>query len=160
MVDFYERVLGFEVSDRGSLDASNPDLEIAFLSQIDTDHHQLAMVPIRGEGPPTTINHLAFRVEDLAEVKAVATRIEADGGTPKPVNHGNAWSVYFSDPEGNGLEVFCDSPWHVRQPQAKAWDLAMSEDELRERTQTEFGQEPDFQPMQAYHAARRRRFGG
>ena len=35
-----------------------------------------------------------------------------------PVSHGNAWSLYFTDPEGNGLECFVDSPFHVAQPYA------------------------------------------
>ena len=40
------------------------------------------------------------------------------------MNHGNAWSLYFTDPEGNGLECFVDSPFHVTQPYADRLDLA------------------------------------
>jgi catechol-2,3-dioxygenase len=31
-------------------------------------------------------------------------------------SHGNAWSVYLNDPEGNYLEFFVDTDWHVQQP--------------------------------------------
>ena len=34
------------------------------------------------------------------------------------MSHGNTLSIYFNDPEGNGLEVFWDTPWHVAQPKA------------------------------------------
>ena len=32
------------------------------------------------------------------------------------MNHGNAWSVYFRDPEGNRIEIFCDTEWYIEQP--------------------------------------------
>ena len=161
IVSFYRDVLGFQVSDRGPLDPSNPGMDVAFMSQVATDHHQLAFVPVRGDGPPTTIDHMAFRVDSLDDVKALARTLEADGRATdiKARNHGNAWSVYFRDPEGNGLEVFCDSPWHVRQPQLKPWDLAMSEDELRRQTEEQFGTEPEFQSMEAYQATQRVHLG-
>ena len=161
MLAFYADVLGFEVSDRGPLDPNNPGLEIAFLSQVGSDHHQLAFVPVRGDGPSTTLDHMAFRVDSLADVKAMAERLQSDGRATNlnPLNHGNAWSVYFKDPEGNGLEVFCDSPWNVRQPQGKPWDLSMSEDELRRQTEEQFSGEPGFRPMAEFYAEHRRRHG-
>ncbi len=161
MINFYQKALGFEVSDRGLLDPNNPGLELAFLSQLGSVHHQLAFASVRGDGPSTTLDHMAFRVDSLSEVKTVAERVRADGraGEVRPVNHGNAWSVYFTDPEGNGLEVYCDSPFAVQQPQMKQWDLSLSEDELRRQTEEQFGGEPGFQPMEDYYAARRRRLG-
>lgn len=160
MIAFYRDVLGFQVSDRGAV---GPDggLELAFLSQAASDHHQIAFVPARGEGPSTTLHHMAFRVDSLADVQAMAERLRADGRAADitPISHGNAWSVYFSDPEGNGIEVFCDSPFHVQQPQAVPWDLATSEAELRRVTEERFGGEPGFMPMEAFVAARRRRLG-
>ena len=161
MISFYRDVLGFQVSDRGPLDPHSPGLELAFLSQVGTDHHQLAFVPVRGDGPPTTLDHMAFRVEALADVKAMAEKLRADGRASglHALNHGNAWSIYFKDPEGNGLEVFCDSPWSVRQPQVKPWDLSMSEEELRRQTEQQFRAEPGFRPMDEFYAEQRRRLG-
>lgn len=161
MVDFYERVLGFAVTDRGPLDPANPDFEMVFLSQAGSDHHQLAFAPMRGDGPSTTLDHIAFRVDSLADVKELAARIQADGRSARlsPINHGNAWSVYFADPEDNTIEVFCDSPYSVQQPQGHGWDLAASEDEMRRRTEEQFASQPNFQPMEEFHAAHRRRLG-
>ena len=161
MVDFYRDVLGFQVSDRGQLDRNNPALELVFLTQVGNDHHQLAFLPIRGEGPSTTLDHMAFKVDSLADVKAMAEQLQGDGrgSDIKPINHGNAWSIYFKDPEDNSVEVFCDSPFHVAQPQAKPWDLTMTEDELRRHTEEQFGREPEFKPMKEFYAEHRRRIG-
>jgi catechol 2,3-dioxygenase len=161
MIAFYRDVLGFEVSDRGPIDPSGGGIDLAFLSQVGSDHHQLAFVPVRGDGPSTTLDHMAFRVDALADVKAVASKLQADGRATEltPISHGNAWSVYFKDPEGNGIEIFCDSPFHVRQPQVASWDLAMSEEDLRRATEERFGAEPEFRPMPEFLAAHRRRHG-
>lgn len=161
MIDFYRDVLGFQVSDRGPLDPDNPGLELAFISQVGSDHHQLAFAPVRGEGPSTTLDHMAFKVDSLADVKAMAEKLQGDGRASgiSAVSHGNAWSVYFKDPEDNSVEIFCDSPFHVRQPQVRTWDFSMSEEELRRATEEQFGGEPEFKPIDEYYAERRRRFG-
>jgi catechol-2,3-dioxygenase len=159
MLSFYEKVLGFRVSDRGPIDSRNPALELVFLSQVGTDHHQLAFVPVRGPDAPGQLDHMAFRVDSLDDVKELAEKLR-DGGhadTLSPVNHGNAWSVYFKDPEGNGIEVFCDSPWAVRQPQAKPWDLSLTEEQLRRQTEAQFRDEPGFKPIDEFYAEHRRR---
>lgn len=52
MLSFYKEVLGFEVSDRGPIDRTNPGgLELAFLTQVGSDHHQIAFVPVRRRRP-------------------------------------------------------------------------------------------------------------
>lgn len=158
MVDFYTNVLGFEVSDRGPVGGPGSP-EIVFLSQVDTDHHQIAFAPFRqGDAPPNSVDHIAFRVDGFDEVKAFIERLQKDGRATKlnPVNHGNAWSIYFRDPEENGIEIFCDSPWHVQQPQLKAWELGMDEEELRAQTQEQFGSEPGFGSIDAYYESRKR----
>ena len=156
MLEFYTEVLGFEVTDRGPVGPPGSP-ELVFLSQVETDHHQLAFLPIRkGEEPPNTVNHFAFRTASITDVREAARRLEADGRATEinPVTHGSTWSVYFLDPEGNGIEVFCDTPWHVRQPQAKPWNLSMSDAELLEWTRKEFESEPEFRPIEEYYAAR------
>ena len=78
MLDFYTRVLGFEVSDRGPLAPGAP--EVVFMSQVATDHHQLAFFPIRqGDAPPNSVDHFAFRVDSLADVREMIERLEKDG---------------------------------------------------------------------------------
>ena len=156
MLEFYAEVLGFEVADRGPIGPpGSPD--IVFISQVETEHHQLAFLPIRqGDEKPNSIDHMAFRTDSLTDLRAMGDTLEKDGRATDitPLCHGSSWSYYFKDPEGNGVEVFCDSPWHVAQPQGKRWDPSLSDDELRAWTEKEFGGEKEFGPIDAYYASR------
>lgn len=162
MLDFYTGVLGFEIADRGPIaGAGSP--EIVFLSQVPTDHHQLAFLATRrDDGPSNNVNHFAFRVASLDDVKAVIAALESDGRATNlnPLSHGNAWSIYFSDPEGNGIEVFCDTPFHVAQPQGKPWDTSLDEDALIDWTRETFAGEPEFGPIETFYARRARELEG
>lgn len=62
----------------------------------------------------------------------------------RELSHGNAWSLYFADPEGNGVECFVDTPFHVRQPQGKPTDIELDDEALLNKTKADFDQEPDF----------------
>lgn len=159
MVAFYRDVLGLTVSDRGPLGPGRP--EIVFLSGNSSDHHQIAFVPVRGPEDASSLEHMAFRVDTLAEVKLYLERIKAADHAPKfrPVTHGNAISVYSFDPEGNGVEVFVDTPWHVRQPQGEPWDPSQSDEEILAGVRERFASEPEFMPMEDYRAQQAARFG-
>src|SRR3954469_1783608 len=157
MLDFYTGLLGFEITDRGPLGRPGSP-EIVFLSQVDTDHHQLAFMSNRSDDrPPNSVDHFAFRVDSLADVKEMIGRLEADERATRlrPVTHGNAWSIYFRDPEGNGIEVFCDSPWHVQQPVADAWDPAKDLDVVIDETRNAYASNAQFGPIEDFYAARR-----
>ena len=77
-----------------------------------------------------------------------------DGIRIAPLSHGNTLSIYFNDPEGNGVEVFWDTPWHVAQPQGKPWDISMDREQALAWVQDHFGQEPSFEPREAYYQRR------
>jgi catechol 2,3-dioxygenase len=150
MVEFYCGTLGFEVTDRGPLRAS----EIVFLSQTASAHHQVALVSGR-EAPAASDNlhHIAFRsggtLDDLRRLKDV---LDSDPRVTQimPLTHGNAWSVYFRDPEFNGVEVFIDTPWHVRQPQGEPLDLSRADNDIVEWTRAHYANEPEFGPMDEF----------
>lgn len=156
MLGFYTDVLGFEVTDRGEVGGK----PVAFLSQVETDHHQLAFMESAREsaGGKTRnrVAHFAFRVESLREVQALHNRLRADerAANVSPITHGNAWSLYFADPEGNGIEVFCDSPWHVRQPQGGPWDPTASEQEVHAATRAAYEHTAGFRPIADYYRER------
>lgn len=130
MVTFYCEALGFVVADRGAI---GPDQSLAFLSGNSSDHHQLGLLEGRGDDD----------------------RI----GDGLPVTHGNAVSVYFKDPEGNGIEIFCDTPWHVPQPQLKGWEPSTSAEEVLASVEAKFASEPGFTPMAEYRSAQAKAFG-
>src|SRR5262249_53538968 len=69
-----------------------------------------------------------------------------------PICHGNAWSVYFQDPEGNRIEMFCDTPWYLPQPLGFKIDLDKPEDELFRETEAYCRDREGFKPMEAWRA--------
>jgi catechol 2,3-dioxygenase len=154
MVAFYCDTLGFEVTDRGPLRAQ----EIVFLSQTANAHHQLALVTGRPTPAPSdNLHHVAFRSGGtLDDLRALQGKLESDDRVTQimPLTHGNAWSVYFRDPEFNGAEVFIDTPWHVRQPQGEPLDLSRSDEEIVEWTRTHYASEPEFGPLDEFFRRR------
>ena len=144
---FYCEVLGFHVTNRGPVPGGS---EIAFLSQDPSAHHQIAMVG--GLEPPDAafmmVDHLAFRTGTLDDLRVLRERLVAAGVDPiLPICHGNAWSLYFNDCEGNGVECFVDTPFHVAQPFAQGFDLDQSDEEILEATRQLIESEPEFRPM-------------
>lgn len=144
---FYCDVLGFHVTNRGPVPGGS---EIAFLSQDPSAHHQIAMVG--GLEPPSSafvlVDHLAFRTGTLDDLRVLRGKLLAAGADPiLPICHGNAWSLYFDDCEGNGVECFVDTPFHVAQPFAQGFDLDQSDEEILEATRKLIESEPEFRPM-------------
>ena len=154
MIDFYTNTLGFEVTDRGPLGGD----EIVFLSQVANHHHQVAFITGREKPDPSnSVHHVAYRsAGTLDDLRALKKELATDARVTQimPLTHGNAWSVYFRDPEFNGLEVFIDTPWHVRQPQGEPLDLDKSNEEIVEATRAHFSDEPEFGPIEEFYKAR------
>ena len=143
MLDFYTKTLGFSISDRGPIAEKGPD--IIFLSQTHDEHHQLAFVTTRkAEDPPSALNHIAFRVQSFGDLQNLKTRLEAVEKDFLPLSHGNTLSLYFADPEGNGLEVFWDTPWHVSQPSGIVWDSNLDETAALAWVEATFNQDAEF----------------
>jgi catechol 2,3-dioxygenase len=158
MIQFYCDTLGFKVTDRGPLGAA----EIVFLSQTANEHHQLAFVTGRETPAPSrNLHHVAFRsTGTLNDLRSFKQALEADARVTqiRPLAHGNAWSVYFRDPEFNGVEVFIDTPWHVRQPQGEPLDLTRTDEEIVDWTRAHFANEPEFGPLDEFFRQRAQRF--
>ncbi|HTT78729.1 MAG TPA: VOC family protein [Stellaceae bacterium] len=149
MIDFYTNVLGFVVSDGA------PDGRITFLSRNPSDHHQVVLVRGRETELETPmVQQVSFNVGTLAAVQRAYKKIVASGCDGiRPTSHGNAWSVYFRDPEGNQIEMFCDTPWYVPQPCGFKIDLDASEAEVYRATEEYCRAQPGFQPMEEWRAA-------
>lgn len=142
MVAFYTRVFGFIVSDRGVTRGS----PIAFLTLDPGAHHQIVMA----EGRPAElvfnpIQQISFKTDKLASVRAYYKALQSESVTNiQGITHGNAWSIYFQDPENNRTEVYCDTPWHVAQPFGVPIDMALPEDEIMRRTQELIRDKPTY----------------
>lgn len=156
---FYTEVLGFHVTDR--TDPSAPGDAMVFLSQDPAEHHQIVLVQMTDPPAPafTMLDHLAFRAATLADLRAIGDRLAAAGVTDViPISHGNAWSLYFTDPEGNGVECFVDSPFHVAQPHADPLDLSAPDAEVERTTRERVAGLPGFRSFADWRADAAERF--
>ncbi len=161
MCRFYCDVLGFEVTNRGPV--GDEGSELAFLSQDPAHHHQIAMVtgaPVP-EHAFVLLDHFAFKTGTLDDLRALRASLQEAGVEGiLPICHGNAWSLYFSDCEGNGLECYVDTPFHVAQPFASGFDLDQSDDEILEGTRALIESKPEFRPMAEWQVDFARRLEG
>ena len=60
--------------------------------------------------------------------------------------------AWYKDPEGNQIEMFCDTPWYVPQPCGFKIDLDKSEDEVFRATEAYCREQPGFKPMEEWRA--------
>lgn len=124
---FYADVLGLTVTDE------DLDHGIVFLSaRPEVEHHELVLA--RGRTAPAgvkLVQQISFRVDDVDTLLAFHRRFR-DAGVEiqQEVTHGNAYGIYFWDPEGNRIEVYVRVPRDVRQPFRKDLDFEQSKEEL------------------------------
>ena len=148
MTDFYTRVLGFSVTDRAVIRGAS----LVFLSRDPDEHHQIVLVPGREAGSPSTINQISFRMVDLAELRRMHTLLRGQSAPGlSPVNHINAWSLYFLDPEGNRIELFVQTPWYA-PPVSVPLDLSLDDDALQALTQAMAKDAPGHMQRTEWHA--------
>ncbi|HET7597448.1 MAG TPA: VOC family protein [Burkholderiales bacterium] len=154
MADFYSRVLGFTITDRGNLETPRGAVGLVFLSRDPTEHHQIALVSGRPEELPfNPINQISFRMADFAGLREMHRRIQGEAVSEiAPVSHGNALSVYFLDPEGNRVELFVDTPWYVTQPLRIPMDLSLSDEALWKWAEENARKLPGFRPVEEWRA--------
>lgn len=158
MARFYKEALCFTETDRGDLGA----VQLVFLSRDPSEHHQLVLATGRpADLGFSVINQISFRVPDLATLRIVLTRVQADGGASdiQPTTHGNAVSVYFRDPEGNRLEVFMDTPWYCEQPLREPIDLDQPDEAIMARAEAIVRSRPRFQSRAQWQAGMARLMG-
>lgn len=156
MKAFYIRMFGFAVADEGVLHGGR----YAFLSRSPKDHHQIVVAEGRKpETTQTTVNQISFRCENLAQLRQVYRAVSDDEDVQKVIatDHGNAWSVYFYDPEGNRLEAFMDTPWYINQPHRHELDLSLPDDEIFARSEAHAKADASFEPVEDWRESFRKR---
>ena len=135
MIDFYGRVLGLNVSDgrKREVGVSRGNSEIILLSNEPQIHQQLQLSAGLIDGDECTVVHqVSFRLSDLTELREIARRIveetQIDLTQLDQLDHGNAWSLYFRDPENNMLELYVETPWQLKHPFAQPFDIMQPDD--------------------------------
>jgi catechol 2,3-dioxygenase len=150
MAAYYKDTLGFFETDRGFLE----DRQLIFLSRDPDEHHQIIFIAGLSKKPvEEVINQLSFRFVSLHELLAFAKFLR--GRNPEdmqPINHGNAWSIYFRDPEGNRIEAYTPSTWYISQPCRVPLDIDRAEAAIRATTEEWCRVQPGFMPAETYRA--------
>ncbi len=157
MERFYTGVIGLVVTDRGKV-ARLGNADIVFLSANPANHHQVVLISWQEPKRPSVVNQMSFKVDTLADLKEMRARINlAAVGPITPIDHGNAWSIYTSDPDGNGVEIYLDSPWQVAQPHGLPLDLDRSVEDIMRATEARIRSDPSFEPRERWQEAFARR---
>ena len=107
---FFTEVLGLpQVGDNGKG-------MLFFSTDVRENHHMLAIRQVPDGAPPLNpeqggMEHVAYELGSFAELQE-AYRIfkESNVKIHMMVYHGIAKSIYFEDPDGNVLEVYCNVP--------------------------------------------------
>jgi catechol-2,3-dioxygenase len=87
-----------------------------FLS-VGEQHHDLALFQLAsGEAPAATqpgLHHMAWQLGSFAELQAAYRQLR-DLGIPvdAAIAHNVTRSIYFADPDGNRVELYCDMVEH------------------------------------------------
>jgi catechol 2,3-dioxygenase len=104
-VDFYSNALGMKVM-------KSADGRFATVS-FGYQHHDIALIPARGaNGGPTPVgmNHFAIEVRDYCElVRFTGRLIDAGVAIERAIDHRTGVGVYFKDPDGNSVELWCEN---------------------------------------------------
>ena len=77
-------------------------------------HHDVALQSVGPNAPLPTrdqvgLFHTAFEVPDKAAFAATYLRLKEAGVPVVMTDHRISWALYFSDPSGNGVEIYCDT---------------------------------------------------
>ena len=104
--DFYTRTLGLKVA--------HEDLErgAVFLS-FGEAHHDLALFQLATGAAPDAaqpgLHHMAWQLGSVEELQAAYRELKALGvPIESSVEHNVTRSIYFPDPDGNRVELYCD----------------------------------------------------
>ena len=105
---FYTDVIGFEIS------LERPGFG-TFLTAGEM-HHDLAIFQAPEGAAPTAdgdigLNHMAIEVADFQELTDYYHKLQQYFETDdlRTTDHGMTKSIYIKDPEGNGIELYCNT---------------------------------------------------
>ena len=103
---FYTNFLGLSVTEM----VGN---QYAFLSD-GSCHHTIALQNVGADAPTpgrymTGLYHVAFELADKTDFASALQKLRGAGVQVNPVDHLISWAMYFTDPDGNGLEIYVDT---------------------------------------------------
>jgi catechol-2,3-dioxygenase len=158
MTRFYVDILGFIITDRGVFGA----MEVVFLSRDPEEHHQIVLTTGRPSSlPANTLNpdfgpcvqQISFKMGTLADLRDMKSRLENSSATGiTAASHGNAWSIYAHDPDGNYIEFYMDTEWYAQQPFYVPLDFNKTDQEIMSETRAMCEASPGFKPIEQWRS--------
>jgi catechol 2,3-dioxygenase-like lactoylglutathione lyase family enzyme len=145
MRDFYERVIGLTVTDEDEEQGI-----VFFSSRPGVEHHEFVLQRGRTAPPGSLLPHqVSWRVDSVETLQMYHHRFKAEGvPVQQEVTHGNAFGIYFFDPEGNRGEVYLRVPRDVRQPFRKTLNLEQPVAEVNAEAERLLAADgPRYQPV-------------
>jgi catechol 2,3-dioxygenase len=121
---FYNGVLGLPICAR----YDENGFKMTFFSL--GNHHDFAVMEVSGAGGATSqtsagLHHVAFKIgSNLDELREAKAALEAAGVTSNPIDHEVTKSLYFADPDGNGVELYIDASDAWRQDPQRVAQIA------------------------------------
>ena len=120
---WYTDILGLHTQDV----FKHPDrdrVRAVFLSADPNHAHDIALFDVGDDAPgqekgQVGLNHFAWKMARLDDLKAMHQRLTEKGVPFTVSDHTISIGIYFSDPDGNGLEVYYELPrseWHRDRP--------------------------------------------
>ena len=110
--EFYTKIFGFKVSER---------LGNYLFMTFGKKHHDLALQEIKNSKQPsddmTGLYHFAVELENLKQLADIYFKLKKYDIAFTPIDHGISKTIYFSDPDNNGIEVYVDT-----RKERKRWD--------------------------------------
>jgi catechol 2,3-dioxygenase len=104
--NFYQNALGLRVTEELAG-------RYAFMTGTSM-HHEIALQAVGKQARipqrfDTGLFHVAFEVHDKSNLANAYQRLVELDIPVVCVDHRISWAIYFSDPDGNGLEIYCDT---------------------------------------------------
>lgn len=106
---FYTTLLDFKVTEKVG--------NYVFLT-FGKKHHDLALQEISNAESPSEntigLYHFAIEARNVKVLAELYFKLRKEGISVSPIDHGISKTLYFSDPDGNGIEVYADTR-HLRK---------------------------------------------
>src|SRR5229473_7486328 len=120
--EWYTDIFGLHTQDTMTHPGTDT-LRAVFLACDPGHAHDIALFEVGddAEGPQKNqvgLNHVAWRMANLDDLAEIYRRLHDKGVAVRVSDHTVSLGVYFSDPDGNGLEVYYELPreqWHQEQ---------------------------------------------
>lgn len=102
--DFYIKVFGFKVAE---------EMKNYLFLTFGKEHHDLALQEHKNAKQPaddmTGLYHFAVELESLNQLAKIYFKLKKLRIHFSPIDHGISKTIYLSDPDGNGIEIYVDT---------------------------------------------------